>query len=79
MCGECHVAQAERDTAHMTSEELSAFNEWASEVLGDRDVMSGSYGSVPSYRGACPLWYDRSGYSRGRGYQVYVDRYGNKH
>ena len=39
------------------------------------DLTSGSYGNVGRYRGKCPTWYDSSGYSNGRGYQVYVDPY----
>jgi len=73
-CRACIVAEREADTAHMSDAELDAWEEYAVNVLGDRDVMSGSYGSVSGFRGACPLSYDSSGYSGGRGYAVKVNR-----
>ena len=80
-CRWCYEDEIDRDIAereaaysHMTEEERNAFDEYMSEV-SHRDVQSGSYGNVGRFRGPCPTWYDSSGYSNGRGYQVYVDRY----
>ena len=79
-CQDCRDEQYEEDmrkheeaTSHMTVEEIDNFNDYMVEV-NHRDVQSGSYGNVLRYRGACPTWYDSSGYSNGRGYQVYVPR-----
>ena len=71
-CRSCFMEEIEDDTAHMSDAEMDAWNDYAVNVLGDRDVMSGSYGSVGGFRGACPLSYDSSGYSGGRGYVVEV-------
>ncbi len=66
------------DTAHMTCEQLDDFHAYMEEI-NHRDVASGSFGSVRSFSGPCPLSYDPRGYAHGQGYAVYVDRYGNKH
>ena len=71
-CMACVMEEERRNYAHMTEEQIEAFQDWASEVLGDRDVMSGSYGSVPTFRGPCPLSYNSSGYSGG-GYHVVIN------
>jgi hypothetical protein len=85
MCEDCYeemVAEEERqfaaDTAHMTREQIDDFQDYMSEI-SHPDVASGSFGSVRSFCGPCPLSYDASGFARGQGYAVYVDRYGNKH
>ena len=66
------IAEREAAYSHMTEEQRNAFNEYMSEV-SHRDVQSGSYGNVGRFHGPCPTWYDSSGYSNGRGYQVYVE------
>ena len=78
MCDSClaeheaqHLKEIEQDYAHMSEEEIEAFQEWAVE-MSHPDVQSGSYGSVGGYVGACPLSYNSSGYSGGRGYHVEV-------
>ena len=81
-CFEEKIAREEKqyaaDTAHMTSEQIDDFHAYMEEI-SHRDVASGSFGSVRGFRGPCPLSYDSSGYARGRGYAVYVDRSGMKH
>ena len=81
-CFEEKIASEEKqyaaDTAHMTSEQIDDFHAYMEEI-SHRDVASGSFGSVRGFRGPCPLSYDSSGYARGRGYAVYVDRSGMKH
>jgi len=79
MCDSClaeheaqHDKEIERDYAHLSEEEIEAFQDYATNVLGDRDAMSGSYGSVGRFKGPCPLSYDASGYSSGWGYAVKV-------
>ena len=81
-CEDEKIAREEKqyaaNTAHMTREQIDDFNAYMEEI-NHRDVASGSFGSVRGFRGPCPLSYDSSGYARGLGYAVYVDRYGIKH
>tara|TARA_R100000152_G_C6717227_1_gene143795 strand:+ start:266 stop:802 length:537 start_codon:yes stop_codon:yes gene_type:complete len=74
-CSACREKEEEADMGHMSAEEREAWYDFCENVLADRDVMSGSYGSVPSFRGACPLSYNSSGYSGGRGYHVKINKY----
>lgn len=80
-CRWCHEDEIDREIkeqeaaySHMTQEQRDNFNDYMSEV-SHRDVAGGAYGNVRRFCGPCPTWYDSSGYSNGRGYQVYVDRY----
>ena len=69
-----HARQEEEATAHMTEEEIERFYAYMEEV-SHPDVAGGAYGNVRRFRGKCPTWYDSSGYSNGRGYQVYWSPY----
>ena len=64
-CDDCHEKRIEEDYGHMNAAQRERWNAFANDVLNDRDLMSGAYGRVPIYRGACPKSYDSRGFSTG--------------